>query len=251
MSFATDSPARAERAARPARGGSACWVVRAGDYGCGVNTDLEVDQRQLFREAVDYVLPLLPPYQFSLYLYLLRHSRVSGSPQIRVGKRTIGAGLGKSTRSSQSNYQHIGEQLAELAAKGFIEIGDTTREGTVYLVRLPIEVPPIQERMVSQANVEVRELDFFTDPELREQLFIRDGWICRYCGDVTTAETATLDHVLPVSRGGTGEPDNLATCCFICNSIKSGRTYEEAAPNLLRALRHRRNSAVSPPGVAG
>lgn len=165
------------------------------------------------------------------------------------GKRTIGAGLGKSTRSSQSNYQHIGEQLAELGAKGFIEIGDSTREGTVYLVKLPIEVPPVQERMVVQADAEVRERDYFTDPELREQLFIRDGWMCRYCGDVTTAETATL--VIPVSRGGTGEPDNLATCCFICNSIKSGRTYEEAAPDLLRALRHRRNSAVSQPDDAG
>lgn len=216
-----------------------------------MNTEQDFDQGQLFREAVDYVLPLLPPYQFSLYLYLLRHSRMSGFSQIRVGKRTIGAGLGKSTRSSQSNYQHIGEQLAELGAKGFIEIGDSTREGTVYLVKLPIEVPPVQERMVVQADAEVRERDYFTDPELREQLFIRDGWMCRYCGDVTTAETATLDHVIPVSRGGTGEPDNLATCCFICNSIKSGRTYEEAAPDLLRALRHRRNSAVSQPDDAG
>lgn len=138
-----------------------------------------------------------------------------------------------------------------MGAKGFIEIGDSTREGTVYLVKLPIEVPPVQERMVVQADAEVRERDYFTDPELREQLFIRDGWMCRYCGDVTTAETATLDHVIPVSRGGTGEPDNLATCCFICNSIKTGRTYEEAAPDLLRALRHRRNSAVSQPDDAG
>ncbi|MEX2407098.1 MAG: HNH endonuclease signature motif containing protein [Actinomycetota bacterium] len=216
-----------------------------------MNTKQDFDRGQLFQEVIDYVLPLLPPYQFSLYLYLLRHSRVCGSSQIRVGKRTIGAGLGKSTRSSQSNYQHIGEQLEELAAKGFIEIGDSTREGTVYLVKLPIEVPPVQEKMVASADLEIPQRDFYTDPELREQLFIRDGWICRYCGDVTTAETATLDHVLPASRGGTAEPDNLATCCFICNSIKSGRTYEQAAPDLLRALRHRRSSAVSPPNESG
>ncbi len=194
----------------------------------------------LLLPVVDHVLPLLPPYQFSLYLYLLRHSRQAGAPEIRVGKRTIGAWLGKSTRSSQSNYQHIGEQLAELAAKGFIEIGDSTREGTLYRVQLPLEVPAVRERVAAAAHSSAKGGDFFTDPDLRLQLFERDAWTCKYCGDQVTAETVTLDHVVPVSKGGSSDPENLATCCFICNSIKSGRSYEEAAPELLEALQRRR-----------
>ncbi len=194
----------------------------------------------LLLQVVDYVLPLLPPYQLSLYLDLLRHSRQVGAPVVRVGKRTIGAGLGKSTRSSQSNYQHIGEQLSELAAKGLIPIDDSTREGTQYSVRLPLEVPTVRERVVAAGVSNMKVGDFFTDPDLRLQLFERDAWTCRYCGDQVTPETATLDHVVPVSKQGTSDPENLASCCFICNSIKSGRTYEEASPNLLAALRRRR-----------
>jgi len=194
----------------------------------------------LLLQVVDHVLPLLSPYQFSLYLYLLRQSSRIGAAEIRIGKRTIGAGLGKSTRSSQSNYQHIGEQLAELATKGFIEIGDSTREGTLYRVRLPLDIPAVQERVAAASQSRVEAGDYFTDPDLRLQLFERDEWICRYCGDRITAETATLDHVVPVSKGGTSDPENLATCCFICNSIKSGRTYDEAAADLLAALRRRR-----------
>lgn len=197
-------------------------------------------EKEHFLDVVDHVLPLLTPYQLSLYAYLLRHSRLMGSPEIRIGKRTIGAGLGKSTRSSQSAFQHIGEQLGELAASGFIEIGDSTREGTLYRVRLPREVPAVRERIAALGEPSEKKRDFFTDPELRTQLFERDGWTCKYCGDGVTRENSTLDHVLPVSKGGTNDPENLATCCFICNSIKSGRTYEEAAPELLQALRGRR-----------
>lgn len=31
---------------------------------------------------------------------------------------------------------------------------------------------------------------------------------------------AVLDHVIPLARGGTHEPANVRTACFLCNSIK-------------------------------
>jgi len=83
----------------------------------------------------------------------------------------------------------------------------------------------------------------YRDPALRARLFERDAWRCRYCGELLTAETATLDHVLPVSKGGADDPENLATACLMCNSIKSGRTYEDAAADILTALQVRRTRA--------
>ena len=58
-----------------------------------------------------------------------------------------------------------------------------------------------------------------------------------------TAATATLDHIIPQSLGGLNTPENLTTACLTCNSIKSGRTYDDAAPDILAAL-VRRNAAV-------
>jgi hypothetical protein len=59
---------------------------------------------------------------------------------------------------------------------------------------------------------------------LREPIFRRDGYRCRYCG---RTDHLTIDHVIPLSRGGTNRPENLVTACRYCNSQKSARTPEE------------------------
>src|SRR3546814_16306275 len=90
--------------------------------------------------------------------------------------------------------------------------------------------------MAEAQEVEPAAVDYFGDPERRAELFERDGWRCRYCGETVTASTATLDHMVPQSKGGPNTPENLATCCLMCNSIKSGRPYEESAPAILEQL---------------
>ena len=76
--------------------------------------------------------------------FLLRATDFAGG-DVRIGKRTISARLGKGTRSGQGNYQHITEKLNALAEGGFIAIGDTSREGTQYRVVLPDAVPSVRE----------------------------------------------------------------------------------------------------------
>ncbi len=49
--------------------------------------------------------------------------------------------------------------------------------------------------------------------------------LCAYCGD---DEPGTRDHVIPKSRGGADEPDNLVYCCHPCNFKKGAKTPEEA-----------------------
>ena len=192
---------------------------------------------------VDAVLPLLPPYEFALYLLLYRRSHAAnGDPAIRIGKRAISAALGKSTRSSGGNYQHITEKLRNLEDAGFIIAGETDRRGTRYTVRAPHEVPAVRERMATDPVAEAAP-DYFADPLLRQELFARDGWRCHYCGEEVAEGTVTLDHVMPQARGGDNSPDNLVTSCLMCNSLKSGRSYEEAAPLILaRVAELRRKS---------
>jgi hypothetical protein len=51
-------------------------------------------------------------------------------------------------------------------------------------------------------------------------VFNRDGFTCRYCGHKTPEVILELDHVIPLSKGGTDELDNLITSCFECNRGK-------------------------------
>lgn len=54
----------------------------------------------------------------------------------------------------------------------------------------------------------------------KQNVFLRDEYICQYCGIDVDNKTATLDHVLPQSHGGTSSWLNCVTACSSCNSKK-------------------------------
>ena len=64
----------------------------------------------------------------------------------------------------------------------------------------------------------------------RRGVFIRDDHTCQYCG--RAAEN--VDHVLPRSRGGAHEWENVVAACRRCNSRKKDHTPAEAAMVLHR-----------------
>lgn len=67
----------------------------------------------------------------------------------------------------------------------------------------------------------------------RIEVFERDGYVCHLCGDMTDPEAAypalnmpTLDHVVPLARGGHHTRANSKTAHLLCNSLKGHReTY--------------------------
>ena len=60
----------------------------------------------------------------------------------------------------------------------------------------------------------------------RREVFIRDRFICQYCGLAT--RDLTVDHVVPRHRGGTHIWENVVSACHSCNHRKGGRSTEEA-----------------------
>jgi len=63
-------------------------------------------------------------------------------------------------------------------------------------------------------------------PSLRFKILNRDLYRCQACG-ATAADGAKLhvDHILPVSKGGTNEESNLRALCSECN-IGRGNRYD-------------------------
>lgn len=64
----------------------------------------------------------------------------------------------------------------------------------------------------------------------------RDGWRCYLCGDAVDesvrgphALAPSLDHVVPLSKGGLHAPTNLALAHLGCNRRKSDRLLQEIA----------------------
>ncbi|MFH1646586.1 MAG: HNH endonuclease [Chloroflexota bacterium] len=56
--------------------------------------------------------------------------------------------------------------------------------------------------------------------KLRFDVFNRDNFTCQYCGRKTPDVILELEHIIPSSKGGTDELDNLITSCFECNRGK-------------------------------
>lgn len=68
---------------------------------------------------------------------------------------------------------------------------------------------------------------------IRRAVLLRDGILCRYCGDV--ADPLHLDHVVPWSAGGPSTIANLVVACGGCNSRKRARSLGQSGLTLLPA----------------
>lgn len=60
----------------------------------------------------------------------------------------------------------------------------------------------------------------------RQSVFERDKFTCQYCGE-PDLDFPTVDHVMPLSRGGSNDTSNLVTACEACNGDKADMTLEE------------------------
>lgn len=71
-------------------------------------------------------------------------------------------------------------------------------------------------------------------PFSRMNVFIRDAFTCQYCGESKAPIELSMDHVMPRSKGGTTNWENIVAACHPCNQRKAGRTPEEARMVLRR-----------------
>ncbi len=99
-----------------------------------------------------------------------------------------------------------------LLIKGKAEILESAGP-RIHSERLTLPVPAVI-RLVSHVRVPPGERRRVS----RRAILARDGFRCQYCG---SPRQLTLDHVIPVSRGGTSTWENVVTSCAPCN-VKKG-----------------------------
>lgn len=68
----------------------------------------------------------------------------------------------------------------------------------------------------------------------RNRILKRQERFCNMCGcyvdpnsNSTSMDKLTIDHIIPISKGGSkGAMSNLQVVCFCCNQTKGNRIYE-------------------------
>lgn len=61
----------------------------------------------------------------------------------------------------------------------------------------------------------------------RFEVLKRDRFTCQYCGRQAPDVVLNVDHIKPVSKGGTNDITNLVTSCFDCNQGKKDRELSD------------------------
>ena len=96
-----------------------------------------------------------------------------------------------------------------------------------------VELKPVISRTIS--------------PQLRNEILERNGFTCQLCGagpgdpdpfNPNRKVRLHIDHVKPISQGGTDDQDNLRVLCSACNQGRSNvQPPSETALNILAKIR--------------
>lgn len=63
--------------------------------------------------------------------------------------------------------------------------------------------------------------------EVRKMIYDKAGGRCALCGRTITLSEMTLDHIVPLDRGGEDSVRNLQSACRVCNHFKSNIRPED------------------------
>ena len=72
-------------------------------------------------------------------------------------------------------------------------------------------------------------------PKLNSRnIWLRDGGVCQYSGKLLKPNEGNIDHIIPVSRGGSNSWENCVLSCRKINQKKADKTPSEAGMRLIR-----------------
>ena len=119
------------------------------------------------------------------------------------------------------------ERAVTLLFAGKVEVVDAYEDREIRSVTLSFKMPSVIRFL--RALQRKRPLIRFS----RENVFLRDQGRCQYCGAKMQRFESTYDHIVPRSKSGLTNWENIVIACMPCNQKKGGRTPEQAGMKLL------------------
>lgn len=128
-------------------------------------------------------------------------------------------------RLARCSTAELTQALTELQTTGTADV--TFRNNDVVIGNRLMKREAKERKDTAKRQAKFRELGG-GDPDkwtyIRAKILLLDGKKCAYCG----RRAASVDHVIPRTKGGGEEENNLVACCKICNSTKNNRLPHEA-----------------------
>ena len=81
----------------------------------------------------------------------------------------------------------------------------------------------LDNKLLNIQNIKRKKLSY----QLKEKLFKRDGNKCFYTGIELSMEIASIEHLIPLSKGGKNNIDNLVLCTDESNKLMADKPLTE------------------------
>jgi hypothetical protein len=138
------------------------------------------------------------------------------------------------TGGFEGAQEHCDELTAKMTQEQREESYERVQEFQNYLAEIPAQPPSwwdktmaerreSNERLLAAMQIAEREPNYERrqiPSEVRIEVWQRDGARCKKCG---SRERLHLDHIIPVSKGGSDAAQNLELLCQRCNLAKGAR----------------------------
>jgi 5-methylcytosine-specific restriction endonuclease McrA len=152
----------------------------------------------------------------------MEQQTIIGLPKFELGSTIKIAGM-----VLEENNAHFKVVLFPEAEKTgvFRNIRPTHEEWKELLHQLDVVEVEVLDPTNKSQKVVVRKSQREIEQQVNWNVFRRDNYTCRYCGNDKTP--LTVDHVVCWESMGASVEDNLITACRKCNKTRGNMLYED------------------------
>ncbi len=100
----------------------------------------------------------------------------------------------------------------------------------IHSAHMSVRVPTV----IIATNFNKMPVKTFRGKPSKDAIYTRDAGICQYTGKKVDRNSATVDHIVPRSKGGEDTWTNLVLCSREVNSKKGNRMNNEAGLKLIK-----------------
>ena len=132
-------------------------------------------------------------------------------------------GISKTTDKSQATIFSSKTKIKKIKShapkktSGFIAEELAKPESKSEVISDPIPIPSQQTKEIQSEDMSKR---IVFPQETRMSVYNQSEGRCVYCGRFIPFDEMTIDHIVPLSKGGTNYEKNLQCCCKECNLMK-------------------------------
>jgi hypothetical protein len=133
---------------------------------------------------------------------------------------------------------NVQEGIIQLVARGFILVYEYENQSFIQIINWSKHQNPHHKEIPSVISPPVGHKNLVCDDyiplsnTIRDKVYDRDDEKCNYCGSLDDLE---IDHILPISKGGNSNLENLQILCKSCNLLKSNKLV-----NHQESIKHKR-----------